>query len=186
MNTVSFSTANTLNQISRDEVALKGASTLRLPQPIKDEWKKVTKFSAGCDEACLTLLNSLSADFAAYHRADQPSDTGLKMVSSPSLAKSSDVGDSLHTDSGTITLLFYKEWGIHAFLRDAGIWAFIPPLDGCALINVGNSLQRISEGKFHSPEHRVTQPFDGVKNRYYLSYFLRPETSVIEGWDAAK
>lgn len=173
-------------QMSRDEVALKGASISRLPQAFKDEWGKIAEFSAGCDQACLTLLNSLSAEFAAYHRVDQPSDTGLKIVRAPSLARLSDVIENLHTDGGTITLLFYREWGIHAFLRDAGVWAFMPPLDGCALINVGNSLQRISEGRFHSPEHRVTQPFDGVQERIYLSYFLRPETSVVEIWDAAK
>ncbi|TAQ83726.1 hypothetical protein B7494_g7950 [Chlorociboria aeruginascens] len=173
-------------EISRDEVALRGAAISHLPQLFQDEWKKITEFSAGCDKACLTMLNSLSGDFAVHHRADQPSDTGLKLVSQPSLAKLSDVGDNLHTDSGTLTLLFYEDWGIHAFLPDANRWAFTPPLEGCALINIANSLQRLSGGEFHSPKHRVTQLFDGVKNRYYLSYFLRPETSLIETWSAAK
>jgi len=167
-------------------MAFASASTSHIPQLFQDEWKKITKFSAGCDEACLTLLNSLSVDFAVHHRPNQPSDTGLKLVLHPSLAKLSDVGDTLHTDSGTLTLLFYEDWGIHAFLPDANNWAFTAPFEGCALINVGNSLQRMSGGKLHSPKHRVTQPFDGAKNRYYLSYFLRPETALVEKWDAAK
>lgn len=184
--TVLFFTANKTDQISRDEVALTGASISHLPQLFRDEWKKITEISAGCDEACLTLLNSLSTDFAVHHRANQPSNTGLKLVLHPSLAKLSDVPDSLHTDCGTLTLLFYKDWGIHAFLPDANMWAFTPPLEGCALINVANSLQRLSGGKLHSPKHRVTQPFNGAKNRYYLSYFLRPETVLVEKWDADK
>jgi isopenicillin N synthase-like dioxygenase len=102
------------------------------------------------------------------------------------LPKVSDVGDNLHTDSGTLTLLFYKDWGIYAFLPDKNTWAFTPPLEGCALINVGDSLQTLSDGKLHSPKHGVTQPFDGAMDRYYLSYFLRPETAVSHRLNAAK
>lgn len=178
--------ANIMDQISRDEVALASASIPHLPQLFQDEWKKITQFSAGCDEACLTVLNSLSADFAVHHRVDLPSDTGLKLVLHPSVAKLADVGETLHTDSGTLTLLFYVDWSIHTFLQDANIWAFTPPLEGCALVNVADSLQRLSGGKLHSPKHRVTQPFDGAKNRYYLSYFLRPETVLVEKWNATK
>ena len=162
------------------------SSKLRLPQAFQDEWKKITEFSSGCDEACVTLLNCLSTEFAQYHRVDQASDTGLKLVLHPSLPKSSDVKENLHTDSGTLTLLFFQDWGIHGFFPDVGIWSFTPPMEGCALINIANSLQRMSGGRFHSPEHRVTQPFDGARDRYYLSYYLRPETVLLERWDSEK
>lgn len=167
-------------QISRDEL---GGNIVPVPytsQIFLDYWKIITDFSSVCDEACLTLLNTLSKDYSTYHRSDQPSDTGLKFVSSPTLAKVSDVEENLHTDGGTLTLLFHNHWGLHAFLRDEGVWAFIPPSSECALVNVGNALRKMSGGKFHSPEHRVTQPFDGATNRYYLSYFLRPEISFME------
>ena len=82
-----------------------------------------------------------------HHRANQPSDTGLKFVLHPSLARLSDVGETLHTDSGTLTLLFYKDWSIHAFLPDANMWAFTPPLEGCALINVGDSAAEVVRGE---------------------------------------
>lgn len=165
-------------------MALDESFISQFPQLFQDEWKKITEFGVGCGEACLTLLNGLSTDFAEYHRVDQDSDTGLKLVLHPSLAKVSDFQENLHTDSGTITLLFYQDWGVHGFFPDVGMWAFTPPMEGCALVNVANALQRISGGRFHSPEHRVTQPFDGAKDRYYLSYYLRPETAVIERWNA--
>lgn len=168
-------------------MALNGSSLSKMPQLFKNDWAKISDFIAGCDEACLTLLNSLSEDFLLHHRADQPSDTGLKFVLHPSQARLSDVGESLHTDSGTLTLLFYKDWSLHAFLPDADIWGFIPPPpEGCTLVNVANTLERLSEGKLHSPKHRVTQPFDGAKNRYFLSYFLRPENELVEKWNAIK
>ncbi|RDL36128.1 Uncharacterized protein BP5553_06740 [Venustampulla echinocandica] len=173
-------------ELSRDEVALNGASISKMPRLFRDGGAKISDFMAGCDEACLTLLNSLSEDFMLHHRVDQPSDTGLKFVLHPSLARLSEVGESLHTDSGTLTLLFYHDWSLHAFLPDAGIWGFLPPpAEGCALVNVANTLQRLSGGKLHSPKHRVTQPFDGAQNRYFLSYFLRPENELLEKWGSA-
>ncbi|KAE9370965.1 Clavaminate synthase-like protein [Stipitochalara longipes BDJ] len=173
-------------EISRDEMATMGVSISLLPRLFQDEWRKFTEINAGCDDICLTLLNNLLATAAVHHRSDRPSDTGLKLVLHPSVDKLSAVGETLHTDSGTLTLLFHKDCSIHAFLPDGNIWAFTPPLEGCALVNVANSLQKLSGGKFHSPKHRVTQPFDGVKDRYYLSYFLRPETSLVEKWDITK
>jgi isopenicillin N synthase-like dioxygenase len=172
------------NQISRDEVASANASISHLPQLFQDAWKSITEIRTGCDKACLTLLNSLSPDFAVHHRVDQPSDTGLKMVLQPSFANLSDAPDTSHTDSGTLTLVFYKDWSIHALLPDTNLWAFTPPLEGCALVNIANSLQRLSRNRLHSPKHGVTQPFNGEKNRYYLSYFLRPETVLMEKWNA--
>ncbi|PBP28683.1 hypothetical protein BUE80_DR000426 [Diplocarpon rosae] len=173
-------------ELSRDEVVSLGASSPHLPPLFKDEWERIADFTAGCDEACLTLLSILSADFVRHHRIGQPGDTGLKMVLHPSLAQVADAGAGEHTDSGTITLLFYTEWGIRAYLPNEKKWAFLPPLEGCALINVANSLQRWSGGKFHSPKHGVTQPLDGARQRYYLSYFLRPENALLERWRAAE
>lgn len=108
------------------------------------------------------------------------------MVLHPSCAKKSDAPDDWHTDDGTLTLLFYKDWGLNLFLPDVNMWAFTPPMEGCALINVASSLQKLSGGRLHSAKHRVTQPFDGAKNRYYFSYFLRPETVLVEKWNSDK
>lgn len=168
-------------------MAVSGASPSKMPRLFQDDWAKISHFIAGCDEACLAVLSSLSEDFMMHHRVDQPSESGLKFVLYPSLARLSDVGETLHTDSGTLTLLFYKDWSIHAYLPDADRWGFIPPPEeGCALVNVANTLQRLSGGKLHSPKHRVTQPFDGAKDRYFLSYFLRPENELLEKWNSAK
>ena len=82
-----------------------------------------------------------------HHRDGQPSDTGLKLIYEPLLAKLSDVGDNLHMDSRTLTLLFYDKWSLHAYPPSQG-FAFPAPLeDGCALVNVADWLQRLSGNK---------------------------------------
>lgn len=161
-----------------------GSSIPQLSQLFQNKWKEIAEFNAGCDDACMTLLNSLSIDPMEYHRTNEPSNTGLKLVSHPSSARLCDVRDNLHTDGGTLTLLFYKEWSIHAFSRKEGLWAFIPPLETCVLVNVANALQKISGGRLHSPEHRATQPIDGAKDRYFVTYLLRPEDALISKWNA--
>jgi isopenicillin N synthase-like dioxygenase len=168
-------------------MALSSNSPSKIPQLFQNDWAKVSDVIAGCDEACLTLLKSLSEDYMLHHRINKPSDSGMKFVLYPSMARLSDVPESLHTDSGTLTLLFYKDWSIQAFLPDADMWAFIsPPPEGCTLVNVANTLQRLSGDKLHSPRHRVTQPFDGAKDRYFLSYFLRPENELLEKWKSSE
>ena len=177
--------------MARDEMA---AGTIKWPDTMRNHGDMLTRFSNGCHEACQTIIARLSdalqleekQRFEQHHRDGQPSDAGLKLIYEPSLAKLSDVGDNLHTDSGTLTLLFYDKWGLSAYAPAQG-FAFPSPLEeGCALINVGDSLQRLSGNKLLSPKHRVSQPVDGADKRYYLSYFLRPEHATKEGWSKAE
>ena len=186
--------------MSRDEIL---SDTIIWPPALSPHRETLTRFSNGCHLACETVLASLSdalkleleGRFERHHRANQPSDSGLKLIHEPSLPKLADVGDNLHTDGGTLTLLFYDKWGLSAYAdshrhhhqqqRDGGGdgFAFTPPLgEGVALINVADSLQRLSGGRLKSPQHRVTQPVDGAEKRYYISYFLRPEDATKEAW----
>lgn len=169
------------------------SGTIKWPGALQSHGDMLKRFSNGCHSACQTIIARLSdaleldkkQRLEQHHRDCQPSDTGLKLIYEPSLAKLSDVGDNLHTDSGTLTLLFYDKWGLHAYTPSQG-FAFPAPLeDGCALINVADSLQRLSGNKLISPKHRVSQPADGAEKRYYLSYFLRPEHATKEAWSRA-
>ena len=175
--------------MSRDEMA---SGAIKWPAAMQNDTDMLKRFSNGCHEACQTITARLSdalqleqkQRLEQHHRDGQPSDSGLKLIYEPTLAKLSDVGDNLHTDSGSMTFLFYDKWGLSAYAPSQG-FAFPAPVDGCALINIGDSLQRLSGGKLLSPKHRVSQPVDGAEKRYYLSYFLRPEHATKEAWSQA-
>jgi len=165
---------------------------LSLPKAFGDRRETLKKFSEVCHAAALTMVLSLSSALGTnsleqHHRKYEPSDSGLKLIYEPSLARLADVGDNKHTDSGTLTVLFYELWGLHIKIpeQEQPRWAFTAPQNGCALINVADSLARLSGGRLHSPTHRVTQPSDGFAKRYYLSYFLRPEQALKAAWAAA-
>jgi isopenicillin N synthase-like dioxygenase len=174
-----------------DELVISG--TLTLPDILEDSRATLTKFSNLCHLACLTMLKCLSESLKlqgndrleCYHRHGHLSDSGLKLIYEPSLAKLADVQENRHTDSGTFTLLFYDQWGLHINFKGTEDWAFAAAKPGCVLVNVADSLQRLSNGAFHSPTHRVTQPRDGFSKRYYLSYFSRPEQELRDTWAMA-
>ena len=163
---------------------------LELPSALSMEIDIFKRFSQQCNSICETLLSSLSNAlelpledrFERHHRKGQPSDSGLKLIYEPSVPRKADVRENKHTDSGTLTLLFYKQWGLSVYLPGEMKWAFTALKPGCVLVNVADSLQRMSGGKLHSPLHRVTQPYDGAGKRYYISYFLRPDYATGGGW----
>lgn len=171
-----------------------GKRELKLPNILKEAQPVLCQFSKICHSAALDLLNHLSeyintsiptTPFSAHHQDSQFSDSGLKLVYEACIPNKSQVIENKHTDSGTFTILFYEEWGLHVQLADGDTWGYaVAPLpEGCALVNVANSLERLSAGRFKSPVHRVTQPADGFKKRYYLSYFLRPSYNLKEKWE---
>jgi isopenicillin N synthase-like dioxygenase len=118
-----------------------------------------------------------------HHQPTSPSDSSLKLISEPSLHNLADVVENKHTDRGTFTLLFHECWGLHIELPREGKWAFTaPPAQGCVLVNVADSLERLSGDRLRSPVHRVTQIGDGAEERHFISYFLRPENALKEAW----
>ncbi|OAP61212.1 hypothetical protein AYL99_03413 [Fonsecaea erecta] len=165
-------------------------NTCPLPKVMEENVELVELFSRLCHSTCLTVLSCLSDGLGLHdgqtleskHVEGEASDSGLKLISEPTLDKLSQVGDNVHTDSGTLTMLFYERWGLEAEQPGGGDWTFPPPMPRHALFNVADSLQRLSQNRLHSPRHRVTQTGDGAGERYYISYFLRPEHAVRDMW----
>jgi isopenicillin N synthase-like dioxygenase len=60
-------------------------------------------------------------------------------------------------------------------------WAYVRPLPGHAIINLGDALVKFTSGILRSNTHRVVAPpgAQGDVTRYSLVYFSRPEDEVI-------
>jgi isopenicillin N synthase-like dioxygenase len=171
-------------KIPRDELQ---AGQPLLPAIFEANRDLLLEFTDGLNRACRVMLSCISAtldlppnkSLNSYHEETESSESGLKFIAEPTLAQLSDVGDNLHTDGGTFTVVFCEKPGLQAFFPSLRQWAFIAPTEGCALVNVGNALARFSGGRLHSPQHRVTQIEDGAEERFYLSYFLRPSHKAL-------
>jgi isopenicillin N synthase-like dioxygenase len=84
-----------------------------------------------------------------------------------------------HEDINTITLLLgAEEAGLEILDRD-GRWLSVTPGEGELAVNVGDMLQRLTNGRLRSTTHRVANPASARRGvaRYSMPFFLhfRPD-----------
>ncbi|KAL8122029.1 hypothetical protein AgCh_018675 [Apium graveolens] len=90
------------------------------------------------------------------------------------------VGVGRHSDVSTLTFLLQDNIG-GLFVRkmDMDSWIHVPPVNGSIVINVGDALQIMSNGKYKSVEHRVAA--NGSNNRVSVPIFVNPRPDDIIG-----
>lgn len=160
-----------------------GSDALIVPQAIGEKLPLVTAFMAdihGYTDCILSTLSrgiNLGRDLKDCHRKDQPSSANMAMLKYlPWGSDDNRIGNMAHTDMGTLTVVFSKVPGLQALLPGAEGWSFIPPREGHAVVNVGDSLRFLSGGVLTSSLHRVVPPTGSVaKDKFSVIYFLRPE-----------
>ncbi|RDL38509.1 Uncharacterized protein BP5553_02849 [Venustampulla echinocandica] len=173
-------------KVSRDEIQRDGP---HLPSIIKNSPSIaiLENAIADCNIATKTILSALStalgltgaARFENSHRNDKPSTTTLSMMHYiPTDPSDKQIGHQKHTDISSLTLLFSEQWGLQIRPPGAREFGFVKPKEGCAIVNVGDSLRFASGHKMQSCIHRVV-PFDPTEHRYSIAYFLRAEDETM-------
>lgn len=86
-----------------------------------------------------------------------------------------------HTDFGSVTILFNRLGGLQVLPPTTEQWAYVKPLKGHCVVNLGDAMVKFSAGILRSNIHRVVNPpgQQGNETRYSLVYFNRPEDEVI-------
>lgn len=169
-------------QVSRDEIQ---KDSPHVPSVIKNSGDLgiLEDSIASCNIITKVLLSALStgmgltgaARFENAHRNDRPSTTTLAMMHYvPTEPDDRKIGHQKHTDISSLTLLFAEQWGLQIRPPGAREFGFVKPKDGCAVINVGDSLRFASGHRMQSCIHRVV-PFKADEHRYSIAYFLRAE-----------
>ncbi|MCD7463537.1 Scopoletin 8-hydroxylase [Datura stramonium] len=109
--------------------------------------------------------------------------TGLKMVNmnfypscpNPELT----IGVGRHSDMGTLTVLLQDGiGGLYVKLEQSHVedeWIEIPPIPGALVINVGDTMQILSNGRYKSAEHRVRTT--SSESRVSIPLFATPKPS---------
>ncbi|KAF2104102.1 Clavaminate synthase-like protein [Rhizodiscina lignyota] len=140
----------------------------------------------------------------SLHRIDAISGDQVRFIKAPPQPvddKRTALG--AHTDFGSVTVLFNRVGGLQVRLphyiqptppsehsenanrlageEDGENWAYVRPLPGHAIINLGDALVKFSGGILRSNIHRVSSPPDtqAETTRYSLVYFSRPEDEVL-------
>ncbi|GFZ16284.1 2-oxoglutarate (2OG) and Fe(II)-dependent oxygenase superfamily protein [Actinidia rufa] len=90
------------------------------------------------------------------------------------------VGVGRHSDISTLTVLLQDDTGglyVRKMADDS--WIHVPSVAGSLVINIGDALQIMSNGRYKSIEHRVTA--NGSKNRVSIPIFVNPRPSEVIG-----
>jgi isopenicillin N synthase-like dioxygenase len=107
-------------------------------------------------------------------------------------------GVAEHTDYGLLTILLQDDHGgLEVRGRDG--WIPVPPQPGAFVCNIGDMLDRLTEGRYRSTAHRVRNT--GAGDRLSFPFFFdpawdaevtplplrgpRPEDDASQRWDAA-
>ncbi|WP_448206923.1 isopenicillin N synthase family dioxygenase [Azospirillum sp. sgz302134] len=104
----------------------------------------------------------------AIYYPPQPADMGEEQF-----------GVAPHTDYGCITLLYQDDAGGLEAQRLDGAWVAAPPVPGTFVVNVGDLLDRWSNGRFKSTPHRVVNR--SGRERMSIATFYDPTyTTVVD------
>ncbi|KAF7966514.1 hypothetical protein HWV62_38074, partial [Athelia sp. TMB] len=167
--------------LARDELAYSDGV---VPRAVEDQRELFERYLGLNEYATTTILSILSDVFSVeeaerferHHRADEPSDTILAMLSYPSNGTT----HNKHTDIGSLTILFSHEWGLQVVAPETGKWEFVEPRPDHGIINVGDVLRFLSGKKLNSCLHRVVRATGKYEtpHRYSLAFLLRPEDTL--------
>jgi isopenicillin N synthase-like dioxygenase len=178
--------------VSKDHL-LGNSETRKYPAEITDRWAELGKFAEDCHSLGLHILRTLaeqldlpSAEFSKRNKISSLSGDHIRMTKMPGCdsADAQTIGLASHTDFGSITVLFNWVGGLQIQSHDPakqGDWAFVKPLPGHAIINLGDAMVKFSNGRLKSGKHRVV-PLPGPQgklDRYSLVYFVRPADDVL-------
>ncbi|CAN6471991.1 unnamed protein product [Victoria cruziana] len=82
-----------------------------------------------------------------------------------------------HTDAGGIILLFQDDCVAGLQLLKDGRWVDVPPMRHTIVINLGDQLEVITNGRYKSVEHRVVAPTEG--ERMSIASFYNPGSDAF-------
>ncbi|XXG54869.1 hypothetical protein AAC387_Pa03g2642 [Persea americana] len=88
-------------------------------------------------------------------------------------------GASRHSDMATLTILLQDDTGGLFFKVEDKGWIEIPPVEGALVINIGDTLEILSNGRYKSAEHRVT--VNSTKARVSVPIFASPRSGTMIG-----
>lgn len=85
-----------------------------------------------------------------------------------------------HSDISSITVLHQDDiGGLYVRDIDGDRWMYVPPVEGALVINIGDVLQIMSNGKYRSIEHRVVA--NRSKTRISIPIFVNPAPDAVIG-----
>ncbi|KAK3184435.1 hypothetical protein Dsin_031721 [Dipteronia sinensis] len=153
---------------------------------LDDEYRKTMKeFAVELQKLAEELLDLLCENLGiekgylkkVFYGSNGPT-FGTKVSNYPPCPKPDLIkGLRAHTDAGGIILLFQDDKVSGLQILKDGKWVDVPPMRHSIVINLGDQLEVITNGKYKSVEHRVIAQPDGT--RMSLASFYNPGSDAV-------
>ena len=101
----------------------------------------------------------------------------LRYPPQPVVDDDQQIGTGAHSDFDCFTVLYQDPTGGLQVLNSADEWIDAPPIDGTFLINIGDMMERWSNGLFVSTIHRVINK--AQTDRYSSVFFAAPNYHAV-------
>ncbi|KAB8217119.1 hypothetical protein BDV33DRAFT_232971 [Aspergillus novoparasiticus] len=167
-------------KLPRDDFLGTGDSLPEVFKNDKEVFRDDLEISHGVTLTILSCLSDLlqpPVRLEDYHQENMSSQSTMMYFryAKQCADKSSGVGHNMHTDLGTLTLLYCEQWGLQVYAQATDSWKYVQPRPGLYVVNVGDALRFLSGNDLLSALHRVV-PVPGHESeyRYSTAYFLRP------------
>ncbi|WOK95111.1 1-aminocyclopropane-1-carboxylate oxidase [Canna indica] len=151
-----------------------------------DEHRKTMKdFAVELEKLAERLLDLLCENLGlekgylkSAFRGSQGPNFGTKVSNYPPCPRPELIkGLRAHTDAGGIILLFQDDRVSGLQLLKDGEWVDVPPMCHSIVVNLGDQLEVITNGKYKSVLHRVVAQTDG--NRMSIASFYNPGSDAV-------
>ncbi|KAF8414159.1 hypothetical protein HHK36_002158 [Tetracentron sinense] len=153
---------------------------------LEDDYRKAMKeFAVGLEKLAEQLLDLLCENLGlekgylkkALYGSRGPT-FGTKVSNYPPCPQPELIkGLRAHTDAGGIILLFQDDQVSGLQLLKDDQWIDVPPMRHSIVINIGDQLEVITNGKYKSVMHRVIAQTDG--NRMSIASFYNPGSDAV-------
>jgi isopenicillin N synthase-like dioxygenase len=170
------------------------APTRDYPPAIEAARPLLKAFTAHAHAAGMLVLRTLARElavpedtFANLNLFDRPAGDHCRLTHTPLPLVAADprgVGLPSHTDFGSVTLLFNWLGGLQIESRHPdrpGEWEHVRPLEGHAVVNLGDAMVKFTNGALKSAKHRVVPApgEQGMLQRISIVYFVRPHDAAL-------
>ncbi|MEX0368474.1 MAG: isopenicillin N synthase family dioxygenase [Ruegeria sp.] len=127
----------------------------------------------------IALQAAKITDFSALDAFETPT-KWLRLLHYPPQPQASPddlYGSAPHTDFGCLTLLAQDDVGGLQVKTPGGAWVDVPKRPGSFVVNVGDMLHRMSNGRLLSTPHRVINR--SGRERYSCPFFYDPNVNTV-------
>ena len=157
------------------------------PGEVADFRETFQELYAAFEEAGSTILSAIALHLGLERDwFDATVDKGnsvMRLLHYPPVeSEAGAIRAAAHEDINTITLLLGAEEAGLELLSRQGEWIAVSPPPGALAVNIGDMLQRLTNGRLRSTTHRVVNPVGEAarRSRYSMPFFLhfRPDFQI--------